>query len=37
MKKMFLPILAAFALQSCDPSVFPGDDPGNRCTINDVK
>ncbi len=37
MKKMFLPILAAFALQSCDPSVFPGDDPGNRCTINNVK
>ncbi len=39
MNKHTLPILAFLALtqQSCYTSDFPGNDPGNRCTINDVK
>lgn len=37
MKKYILPLLAAWALQSCDPSMLDWDDKGNTCTINEVQ
>lgn len=37
MKNVILPLLAAWALQSCDPSIFPGDDRGNNCKITDAQ